>query len=97
MNWEEIGAIGQLLGTIAVLVTLVYLSIQVRHAREQAMRSAERARCDAAREYFLALATQPELSGAWETFSSVIDAANTVCAQRDARPELVVLRRVSGA
>jgi hypothetical protein len=35
MNWEEVvGAVGQLIGSFAVLVTIVYLAIQVRHARE---------------------------------------------------------------
>jgi len=30
MNWEAIGAIAELIGGIAVLVTLIYLSIQVK-------------------------------------------------------------------
>ena len=30
MNWEAIGAIGELLGAIAVLVTLIYLATQIR-------------------------------------------------------------------
>jgi len=33
MNWEEVGAIGQVLGSVAVLVTLGYLAVQVRHSR----------------------------------------------------------------
>lgn len=36
MNWEEVGAIGQMLGSIAVFITLGYLSLQVRHARQTA-------------------------------------------------------------
>lgn len=31
MNWEAIGAIGEVLGAVGVLITLVYLSIQVRN------------------------------------------------------------------
>ena len=34
MNWEATGAIGDLIGGIAVLVTLIYLALQVRHSRE---------------------------------------------------------------
>jgi len=34
MNWEAIGAIAEFLGAIAVLATLVYLTVQVRHSRE---------------------------------------------------------------
>ena len=35
MNWEAIGAISELLGSLAVLATLVYLSFQVRNARDE--------------------------------------------------------------
>ena len=31
MNWEAIGAIAELAGAVAVVATLVYLSIQIRH------------------------------------------------------------------
>ena len=30
MNWEAIGAVGELVGALAVLVTLIYLSMQIR-------------------------------------------------------------------
>ena len=30
MNWEAIGAIAELLGAFAIIITLVYLTIQVR-------------------------------------------------------------------
>ena len=33
MNWEAIGAIGELVGGIAVIATLIYLAIQVRHSK----------------------------------------------------------------
>jgi hypothetical protein len=33
MNWEALGAIGELVSAIAVLATLVYLAVQVRHSR----------------------------------------------------------------
>ena len=34
MNWEAIGAVGELVGGVAVIATLVYLAIQVRHSKE---------------------------------------------------------------
>ena len=34
MNWEALGAAAELLGSIAVLATLIYLAIQVRHSRD---------------------------------------------------------------
>ena len=50
MNWEAIAAIGQMLGSIAVLFTLGYLAVQVRHAKEQVRRSASQGRSAATRE-----------------------------------------------
>jgi len=31
MNWEAVGAIGEIFGAVAVLATLVYLAKQIRH------------------------------------------------------------------
>ena len=30
MNWEAIGAVGESLSAVAVLITLVYLAVQIR-------------------------------------------------------------------
>ncbi len=30
MNWEAIGAIGEIIGAMAVFLTLVYLALQIR-------------------------------------------------------------------
>ena len=35
MNWDAIGAIAETVGTVAVLITLVYLAIQLRIANKQ--------------------------------------------------------------
>ena len=32
MNWEAIGAVGEILGATAVLITLGYLAVQVRQS-----------------------------------------------------------------
>jgi hypothetical protein len=50
MNWEAIGAIGQMMGSIAVFITLTYLAIQVRHARTEIRRSVSQSRHEASRE-----------------------------------------------
>ena len=33
MNWDAIGAIGELVGGVAVIATLIYLAIQVKHSK----------------------------------------------------------------
>ncbi len=35
MNWEAIGSIGEIIGSLAVVVTLFYLALQIRHANKQ--------------------------------------------------------------
>jgi hypothetical protein len=35
LNWDAVGATAELLGALAVIVTLVYLARQVRHSAEQ--------------------------------------------------------------
>jgi hypothetical protein len=34
MNWDAIGAIAELFGALAVLTTLIYLAVQVKHSRD---------------------------------------------------------------
>ena len=50
MNWDAIGAIGQMLGSVAVLVTLAYLAIQTRHARSESERAVSQSRYEAFRD-----------------------------------------------
>lgn len=39
MNWDALAAVGEMLGSVAVLVTLGYLTLVVRHARLEARRA----------------------------------------------------------
>lgn len=36
MNWDAIGAVGVILGALAVVITLVYLALQILHAKATA-------------------------------------------------------------
>ncbi len=49
MNWDAIGAISELLGSIAVFVTLGYLAIQIRQARSETRRALSQGRMEANR------------------------------------------------
>ena len=40
MNWDAIGAIGEILGALAVFVSLLYLAIQIRYSNAQAQSEA---------------------------------------------------------
>ena len=41
MNWEAIGAIGEIVGAMAVVITLVYLALQTRHSAAATQSSTE--------------------------------------------------------
>ena len=56
MNWEALGAIGETLGAVAVFVTLAYLAVQVRYARQEVRRSISTSRADAHRASLTVLA-----------------------------------------
>ena len=60
MNWEAIGAIGEITGAIAVVITLIYLASQVRHAKNAAADTNRLERSRGVREMFLESATNKE-------------------------------------
>ena len=35
MNWEAAGTIGEIVGSVAVVISLIYVSLQIRHANKQ--------------------------------------------------------------
>ncbi len=41
MNWEAIGAVGEVVGAIGVILTLAYLAVQIRHNTRTAQASTE--------------------------------------------------------
>lgn len=54
MNWDAVGAVGEVLGAVAVFVTLAYLALQIRQTRADLRRSVRQARGEAARQVLLA-------------------------------------------
>src|SRR5262249_13911991 len=52
MNWEAIGAIGQMLGSLVTFVALFYLALQVRHAQRDSKRALSQGRAEAVRDLF---------------------------------------------
>jgi hypothetical protein len=60
VNWEAIGTVGQVLGSIAVFVTIWYLAIQVRHARQSSQVAISQGSSQAIRE-LIALTLDPRI------------------------------------
>ena len=40
MNWEMISAVGQMLGAIVVIISIVYLATQIRNQNKESQRQA---------------------------------------------------------
>ena len=60
MTISELGSIGELVSGLAVLVTLIYLSVQVRQAKLEAVTAQAQLRQDSGRAMLMHL-TQPAL------------------------------------
>ncbi len=61
MNWSAVGAIGELVGAAAVVVSLLYLAAQMRNAARQARLEAGRSLSTGIAEVSLALSVNGEL------------------------------------
>ena len=65
MNWEAIGAIGDILGAISVIATLGYLAVQIKIAHSVGSDTNRQQRAAGVLEMSLALATNDALRDAW--------------------------------
>jgi hypothetical protein len=62
MNWEALGAIGEIGGAIAVVASLVYLGSQIRYSAKATEASIRRDIADAAQQGFLTGVESPEFT-----------------------------------
>lgn len=65
MNWEAIGAIGEILGALAVVVTLFYLAIQIRENTRVTRAEMTKDLYLASRAAILDLTSNDELARLW--------------------------------
>ncbi len=64
MSIMELGALGEFFGVFALVATLIYLSIQVRHAKNESANAVREARATGVRELSMGVATSDGLSAA---------------------------------
>ncbi|MEZ5572271.1 MAG: hypothetical protein R3E64_09620 [Halioglobus sp.] len=65
MNWEAIGAMGEIVGALAVFLTLVYLAIQIRQNTNATRAASHHAVTDALNQLNLSLAENEEVARIW--------------------------------
>lgn len=65
MNWDAIGAIGEIIGATAVVISLVYLASQIRISNRASRQAAEQNLLDNVRIWMGRIAESESLSDIW--------------------------------
>ena len=68
MNWEAIGSIGEIIGATAVVLTLAYLAVQVRHGTKATQAASIQVASTLDQEFLLALGTDPVTAQLWTSY-----------------------------
>lgn len=69
MTLTELGSLGELIGGIAVVISLLYLAVQIRHSLHIARFDAHRALSHAMSSVLHEIAVDPELYRLWNTMT----------------------------
>jgi len=92
MNWEAFGATAEMLGAFAVLMTLVYLAIQLRQSNAFAQAQAMQARTDTQINMISFLMSDPKYLQAISTvIASINEPGSEEVSEEDKRNSIVVL------
>ena len=76
MNWNAIGAVGEILGAIAVVATLFYLAGQIKHANRESQSNVAWAITNALNQFAGRITSSPEVASIWKRGCDDFDALN---------------------
>ena len=65
MNWDAVSAIAEILGSIAVVVTLIYVAIQIRQSNRESQSSTAWAITNSLNEFAGRITSDTELASVW--------------------------------
>lgn len=65
MDWSELGALGNLLGALGVVISLIYLGVQIKHQIREARVTAVHELTENFRGFLMALAENEQLGDIW--------------------------------
>ena len=65
MNWEAVGAIGELAGALGVIVSLLYLAVQIKRQNVASRFAAVHEVVDQTNAFFGAAARNKEIAAIW--------------------------------
>ncbi len=94
MSIIELGALGEFLGSIGVIATLIYLAIQIRQnthsldeGRRLAMSEMHQHRADSSADFLLPIASSEELFKLWN--GAFVDGIESLTPEQQARQRLI--------
>jgi hypothetical protein len=70
MNWEAISAVGEIVGAIAVVVTLMYLAVQIRRGTTATQAASVQSAAALDHEFLIAVGSDPITAQLWATYLS---------------------------
>jgi len=70
MNWEAISAVGEIVGATAVVVTLIYVAVQVRHATRETQGVSVQTAYSLDHEFLMTIGADPITAQLWTTYLS---------------------------
>ena len=65
MNWDALGAIGEIVGAVAVVVTLAYLAVQIRQNTKAVKATSHHAITDSFNSISVLIAQDPKVGRLW--------------------------------
>ena len=65
MNWEMISAVGQMLGAIGAIISIIYLAAQIRNQNKESRRAGMKVLTTYRSDLIKSLVENPELSALW--------------------------------
>src|SRR5205823_3963111 len=65
MNWEMISAVGQMLGAIGVIISIIYLAAQIRNQNKESQRAAMNVLTSHWSDLNRTLAENPDMAALW--------------------------------
>ena len=92
MNWEAIGAVGEILGAIAVIGSLLFVGMQIRGNTRATQTAAAHNLTNTFNSVVMSISEDPELSRIWTQQSSDISALSVGDHQRLVLLCIVVLK-----
>lgn len=74
MNWDAVGAVGEIVGALAVVMALIYLAVQVRQSTNATQAVSIQTASSLDQEFLLALGTDQDTALLWASYLATPEA-----------------------